>query len=44
MNNHLKLPESFLNKLIDTATLKTEQIKGLLLYKRKVDNKNRKCS
>ncbi len=42
MNNHLKLPDSFLNKLTNTSSLEEEQIKGLLLYKQKVLSKNKK--
>lgn len=42
MNNYLKLPESFLNKLTDTSSLKEDQLKGLLLYKQKVEKKNKK--
>ncbi len=42
MNNYLKLPETFFKKLSDTASLAKEQIRGLLLYKQKVDKINRR--
>jgi len=38
----LKLPETFFKKLSDTASLAKEQIRGLLLYKQKVDKINRR--
>lgn len=43
MNNHLKLSENIINRLNDTTSLKKEQTKGLLLYKQKVENKNKKA-
>jgi RNA-directed DNA polymerase len=42
MNNYLKLPESFLRKLDNTASLSKERVNGLLLYKKKVDKINSK--
>lgn len=42
MNNYLKLPESFLKKLSDMASLTKDQIRGLSQYKQKVDKINRK--
>lgn len=44
MNNYLRLPDAFLKKLKDSATKTEEQIKGLLLYKRKVDKINGKIN
>jgi RNA-directed DNA polymerase len=40
MNNHLKLPKSFMDKLESTEERTPEQKAGLLLYKKKVDNAN----
>ena len=42
LNNYLKLPINFMKKLADIDSFKEEQKKGLLLYKKKVDNKNNK--
>jgi hypothetical protein len=42
--NYLKLPENFIKKLRDTTSYTKEQIKGLFLYKLKVDRINRKNS
>jgi len=39
MNNHLKLPETFINKLNDPKNSK-EKYKGLMLYKKKVNKIN----
>ncbi|MDX9694533.1 MAG: reverse transcriptase family protein [Bacteroidales bacterium] len=41
-NNYLKLPESFMKKLAGIELFKDDQKKGLLLYKKKVDKKNKK--
>lgn len=40
MNNHLKLPKSFMDKLESTDEKTLEQKTGLLMYKQKVDNIN----
>lgn len=40
MNNHLKLPKSFMNKLKSTEGKTLEQITGLLRYKKKVNIAN----
>jgi RNA-directed DNA polymerase len=40
MNNHLKLPKSFMDKLESTEERTPEQKAGLLMYKEKVDNAN----
>lgn len=40
MNNHLKLPKSFMNKLKSTEGKTPEQITGLLRYKEKVNIAN----
>ncbi len=40
MNNHLKLPKSFMNKLKSTEGKTLEQITGLLRYKEKVNIAN----
>ncbi|QHI37800.1 hypothetical protein IMCC3317_31830 [Kordia antarctica] len=40
MNNHLKLPKSFLSKLESTENKTTEQIAGLRMYKEKVYKAN----
>ncbi|WP_010665274.1 reverse transcriptase family protein [Marinilabilia salmonicolor] len=42
MNNYLRLPDSFMDKLKDSSGKTKEQIKGLLLYKQKVDRINGK--
>jgi len=42
MNNSLKLPQGFLDKLKDPSNKTEEQIRGLVQYKRKVDKKNQK--
>ncbi len=42
MNNYLRLPESFMDKLKNTYGKTEEQIKGLSLYKQKVDKINGK--
>ena len=42
MNNYLRLPESFTDKLKNTNGKTEEQIKGLTLYKLKVDKINGK--
>ena len=40
MNNHLKLPKSFVAKLESTENKTAEQIAGLKMYKEKVDRAN----
>jgi RNA-directed DNA polymerase len=40
MNNHLKLPKSFMEKLESNEERTPEQKAGLLMYKEKVDNAN----
>ncbi|MFD0991420.1 reverse transcriptase family protein [Mariniflexile jejuense] len=40
MNNHLKLPQSFIDKLESTENKTAEQIAGLKMYKEKVDKSN----
>ena len=40
MNNHLKLPQSFIAKLESTENKTAEQIAGLKMYKEKVDKAN----
>jgi len=40
MNNHLKLPKSFMDKLESTEERTPEQKAGLLMYKEKVDRAN----
>jgi len=40
MNNYLRLPDSFMGKLKDSTGKTEEQIKGLFLYKQKVDKIN----
>lgn len=40
MNNHLKLPQSFIDKLESTENKTAEQIAGLKMYKEKVDKTN----
>jgi len=42
MNNYLRPPESFIEKLKNTNGKTEEQIKGLTLYKQKVDKINGK--
>lgn len=42
MNNYLKLPDAFLDKLKNTELKTEEQVKGLKLYKKKVDRINKK--
>jgi RNA-directed DNA polymerase len=42
MNNYLRLPMSFNEKLEDTGFLNPKRRRGLLLYKRKVDKINKK--
>jgi len=42
MNNYLKLPQSFLNKISDTSSLTKAQLQGMLLYKQKIDKRNLK--
>ncbi len=42
MNNYLRLPESFMDKLKNTNGKTEEQVKGLSLYKQKVDKINGK--
>lgn len=40
MNNHLKLPKSFIEKLEDKENKSVEQVNGLLRYKERVSNIN----
>ncbi|MFA5753244.1 MAG: hypothetical protein WC910_09260 [Bacteroidales bacterium] len=40
MNNYLRLPDSFMGKLKDSTGKTEDQIKGLILYKQKVDKIN----
>lgn len=40
MNNYLRLPESFYDKLKDSKSLTSDRKKGLLQYKHKVDKIN----
>lgn len=44
MNNSLKLPQTFLDKLKDSANKTEEQIRGLVQYKKKVEKRNQKSS